>query len=325
MKLLTGDIGGTNTRLAVYDLAKGRFVDGAARVYPSPGHASLAAILEQFRGEYGAAIEAGCFAVAGPVRDGRSEITNLPWVVDAADISSTFGWRHVAVLNDLEAVAWGVDALDDSDWHSLNAGEPDPEGNRAVIAAGTGLGEAGLCRAYGRYHPFASEGGHADFAPADEGQARLLSWLSDKYGHVSWERVVSGAGLVDLYAWCCERREAPRPDWLAQATDPAAAISAAALDGRDEACVEALDIFVRCYGAEAGNLALKQMARGGIYLAGGIAPKLLERLQQGDFMQAFTAKGRMGKLLESMPVRVVTNDQVSLLGAAAYASERLAG
>jgi glucokinase len=324
MKLLTGDIGGTNTRLAVYDLAEDRFVDSAARVYASPDYASLAAILEQFCGQSGVVIEAGCFAVAGPVREGRSEITNLPWFVDAVGISSTFGWRDVAVLNDLEAIAWGIDALDDNDCHSLNAGDPDPQGNCAVIAAGTGLGEAGLCRAGGRYYPFASEGGHADFAPADAEQALLLSWLAHKYGHVSWERVVSGTGLVDLYAWCRKRRQVPVPDWLVQAVDPAATISAAALDGRDEACVEALDIFIRCYGAEAGNLALKQMATGGVYLAGGIAPKLLERLQQGDFMQAFTAKGRMGKLLQSMPVRVLTNDRVSLLGAVAYARDRFA-
>jgi glucokinase len=296
MKLLTGDIGGTNTRLAVYDLAEGRLVDGAAGVYPSGDYPSLPAILAAFCGQCGSVIDAGCFAVAGPVRNGRSEITNLP----------------------------GIDALDDSDCITLNAGEPDAGGNRAVIAAGTGLGQAGLCRSAGHYHPFASEGGHADFAPADAEQARLLSWLADKYGHVSWERVVSGPGLVDLYGYCRERRQAPMPDWLVQAEDPAATISAAALDGRDEACRDALDIFVRCYGAEAGNLALKQMATAGVYLAGGIAPKLLERLQQGDFMQAFTAKGRMGKLLKSIPVRIVINGQVSLLGAAAYARDRFA-
>lgn len=324
MKLLTGDIGGTNTRLAVYDLAEGRLVDGAAEVYPSGDYPSLPAILAAFCGQCGSVIDAGCFAVAGPVRNGRSEITNLPWVVDAAGIGTAFGWRDVALINDLEAIAWGIDALDDSDCITLNAGEPDAGGNRAVIAAGTGLGQAGLCRAAGHYHPFASEGGHADFAPADAEQARLLSWLADKYGHVSWERVVSGPGLVDLYGYCRERRQAPMPDWLVQAEDPAATISAAALDGRDEACRDALDIFVRCYGAEAGNLALKQMATAGVYLAGGIAPKLLERLQQGDFMQAFTAKGRMGKLLKSIPVRIVINGQVSLLGAAAYARDRFA-
>ena len=321
MKLITGDIGGTNTRLAVYDLAAGCFIDGSTQVYPSPEYASLSNILEQYCGQF-ADIGGGCFAVAGPVRNGRSEITNLPWVVDAAQIASIFGWRDVAVLNDLEAIAWGIGSLGENDIHTLNAGNPDPEGNRSVIAAGTGLGEAGLCRAGGRWHPFASEGGHTDFAPADAEQARLLSWLSDKYGHVSWERVASGTGLVDLHAWCCERRQAPLPDWVAGAADPAAALSEAALDGRDEACKDALDIFVRCYGAEAGNLALKQMATGGVYLAGGIAPKLLDRLQQGDFMQAFSDKGRMGKLLESMPDRMVTTGQVSLLGAATYAGDK---
>ena len=323
MKLITGDIGGTNTRLAVYDLAVDCFVDGATQVYPSPDYASLTGILRQFCGQF-ADIGCGCFAVAGPVRNGRSEITNLPWIVDAAEIVSTFGWRDVALLNDLEAIAWGIDVLNDDDIHTLNTGNPDPEGNRAVIAAGTGLGEAGLCRSGGRWHPFASEGGHADFAPTDAEQARLLSWLADKYGHVSWERVVSGTGLPDLHAWCCERHQAPVPAWVAGAADPAAAISGAALAGRDEVCREALDIFVRCYGAEAGNLALKQMATGGVYLAGGIAPKLLDHLQQGDFMQAFLAKGRMGKLMQTMPVRVVTNDRVSLLGAAAYARDRFA-
>ena len=324
MKLLTGDIGGTNTRLAVYDLATDGFVDGASQTYPSADFPSLEAILERFRKQYGDA-EAGCFAVAGPVRGGRSEITNLPWIVDAAAIGAAFGWSRVALLNDLEAIAWGIGALGEDDWVSLNAGDPDPEGNRAVIAAGTGLGEAGVCRSGGHWHPFASEGGHADFAPADAEQAGLLSWLAKRYGHVSWERVASGTGLVDVYAWCREQQAAPAPAWLESAPDPAAAISAAALEGSDAAAVQALDLFVRCYGAEAGNLALKQMATGGVYLAGGIAPKLLERLQQGDFMQAFTAKGRMGKLLQSMPVRVVTNGQVSLLGAAACAKERFAG
>ena len=324
MKLITGDIGGTNTRLAVYDLAEGSFIDGAIQIYPSTDHASLGEILKQFCGQYDG-IGAACFAVAGPVRNGRSEITNLPWIIDAAGIASTFGWRDVALLNDLEAIAWGIDALNDEDICTLNAGNPDPEGNRAVIAAGTGLGEAGLCRAGGRWHPFASEGGHADFAPADAEQVRLLSWLSDRYGHVSWERVVSGTGLPDVHAWCCERLQAPVPAWVAEAADPAATISEAALAGRDEACRDALDIFVRCYGAEAGNLGLKQMATGGVYLAGGIAPKLLDRLQQGDFMEAFFAKGRMGKLMQSMPVRVVTNGRVSLLGAVAYARDMFAG
>ena len=324
MKLITGDIGGTNTRLAIYDLANGRFVDGAMQVYPSSDFPSLTAMLALFCRQFPGA-GAGCFAVAGPVRHGRSEVTNLPWVIDAAEIATAFGWHDVALLNDLEAIAWGIDGLAETDCHTLNAGKPDPEGNRAVIAAGTGLGEAGLCRSGGRWHPFASEGGHADFAPADAEQARLLAWLADKYGHVSWERVASGTGLVDLYEYCRERRQAPRPDWLAEAADPGAAISAAALDGRDEACVEALDIFISCYGAEAGNLALKQMATGGVYLAGGIAPKLLDRLQQGDFMQAFTTKGRMGKLLQSMPVQIVTNGRISLLGATAYASDRFTG
>ena len=322
MKILCGDIGGTGTRLAVYDLAGRQFVDGAAQVYASADYASLEAIVARFRERF-AGIEAACFAVAGPVRNGCSRITNLPWIVDAAAVAGAFGWRDVLLLNDLEAVAWGIGLLDESDWFSLNAGEEDLQGNRAVIAAGTGLGQAGLCRAGDRWHPFATEGGHADYAPADAQQAQLLAWLAKRYGHVSWERVVSGLGLVDLHAFCRERRGEPEPDWLAGADDPAAAISAAALEGRDEACGEALDIFVRCYGAEAGNLALKHMATGGVYLAGGIAPKLLERLRQGDFMQAFTDKGRMGKLLHAMPVRVVINGQVPLLGAAACVRDRL--
>lgn len=321
MKVLTGDIGGTKTRLAVVELAGGKHEIGLEQVYPSADYPSLDAILTDYTQGMDTAIDRAGFGVAGPVRDGRSETTNLPWCIDAGALAAAFGWQQVALLNDLEAVAWGIEALDEQDVCVLNAGAEDVSGNRAVIAAGTGLGEAGLCRRGGHDLPFASEGGHAAFAPAGEREIALLEWLARRYDHVSWERVVSGPGLVNIHAFLRDYHRTPAPDWLSerlQSGDSAAAISTAALNAEDAICTEALDMFVRCYGAEAGNQALKLMATGGVYLAGGIVPKILSRLQQGDFLEAFCAKGRMSALLRAMPVRVILNKHVALLGPARY-------
>jgi len=324
LKVLSGDVGGTTTRLALFDMAAGRTELLERRDYTSADYASFTKILADFSTHTDTDCSAACFGVAGPVRAGRSRITNLPWTIDAHALEAGFGWPRVGLLNDLEAIAWGIGALGEEDVCVLNAGQPDDHGHQAVIAAGTGLGQAGRIRVGEHYHPVACEGGHADFAPGSPTEAALLAWLEARFGHVSWERVVSGTGLVNIHAFLSKHRKAATPGWLQEAMqegDAAAAITDAAQTGTDAVCREALDLFIRCYGAEAGNLALKLMATGGVFIAGGIAPKLIGRLQQGDFMEAFCAKGRMQGLMETMPVKVLRNERASLLGPAVWAAQ----
>ena len=326
LKLLSGDIGGTRVRLALFDMAAGKAEVLEQRTYTSADYSTFTEILADFSSRTDSACAAACFGVAGPVEAGRSRITNLPWTIDARELEATFGWPRVGLLNDLEAIAWGIGALEEQDFCTLNAGQTRAGGNQAVIAAGTGLGQAGRVWDGRRHRPLACEGGHADFAPGSPTETALLAWLEARFDHVSWERVVSGQGLVNIHAFLRDHRKVKTPGWLQeqlQAGDAAAAISNAALAGRDEICREALDLFIRCYGAEAGNLALKLMATGGVFVAGGIAPQLIERLQQGDFLAAFCAKGRMQGLMEAMPVRVLLNERASLLGPAVYAAQLL--
>jgi glucokinase len=320
--ILAGDIGATNARLALYRPEGERFVEIAARVYPSRDYDGLEPIALDFAGGGRRPIRAACFGVPGPVRDGRSATTNLPWIVDAAALARALKIDRAWLLNDLEASAWGLDALDPGDVVDLAGGGPAPPGNAALIAAGTGLGEAGLFWDGRRRRPFATEGGHASFAPADARQQALLAWLLPRFGHVSWERLVSGPGLLNIYEFLRDTGEGTEPSWLRAALrdgDPPAVIGRAALDGSSELCGRALDLFVTLYGAEAGNLALKLMATGGVYVGGGIAPRILPRLRDGRFLEAFRSKGRMRPLLEAMPVRVVVNQKTPLLGAARFA------
>lgn len=321
--ILAGDIGGTKTRLALYHPGRPPRVV-AEKTFPSREHDRLESIVAAFRAVHPDPIEAASFGIAGPVRDGRSATTNLPWVVESPALAALLGLpaHAVGLLNDLEATAWGLMALGPDDLRTLAAGSPDAEGNSAMIAAGTGLGEAGLFWDGRRHRPFATEGGHADFAPRGPVEDALLEWLRRRHGRVSWERVVSGPGLVNIHAFLCETRRKPAPGWLAEAMeigDAAAAISEAGLAGGDTEATEALDLFVGLYGAEAGDLALKMMALGGVFVGGGIAPRIIERLAAGGFMTAFLAKGRMESLMQSMPVRVVLNDRAALLGAALHA------
>jgi glucokinase len=321
--ILAGDIGGTKTRLALFNVTGLQLDTLIEHSYPSRQYASLNAILEEFTGTHDHLPDAACFGIAGPVRDNKADATNLPWHISAADIARRFRIKQVALLNDLEATAWGLRALDEDDFQLLNTGTPDPAGNAAIIAAGTGLGEAGLARAGDSFKPFATEGGHTAFSPCSELEIELLRFLMDRYGHVSWERVLSGPGLVNLHEFLCRYRNQPIPDWLQQEMrdgDPAAAISRAAQSGLDALSSEALELFAHLYGAEAGNLALKMMASGGIYLGGGIAPRILGQLTAGTFMSAFMAKGRMRPLLEQIPVRVILNDRTALYGPAVFAT-----
>jgi glucokinase len=308
--ILAGDIGGTNTRLA--------FVDGdprlpvALEIYPSGEHASLEEIVRAFLDAHPAELAAACFGVAGPVRDGHVRVTNLAWPVDAASVAAALGLERVLLLNDLEANAWGIAALGPDDFHVLNEGRVDARGNAAVCSAGTGLGEAGLYWDGERHHAFACEGGHTDFAPLSDAQEGLREFLVREHGHVSYERVCSGIGLVNIYRYLAG----------GCALD-AAEISRLALAGTDATAVAALDLMVEIYGAEAGNLALKLMATGGVYLGGGIPPRILPKLEAGSFMRAFTDKGRFVDLLGGVPVRVILNDRTALMGAALHAAASL--
>ncbi|MCK5481302.1 MAG: glucokinase, partial [Gammaproteobacteria bacterium] len=300
MKVLSGDIGGTKTRLSIVDLESGYPEMAQECEFQSRDFHSFGEVLGEYLSRSDSIADVACFGVAGPVRDGLCETTNLPWIIDAEKIKAEYGWSNVTLINDLEAVAWGISMLGADDFFILNAGKPETASNAAVIAAGTGLGQAGLCWDGQRYIPFACEGGHADFAPANKTEVAFSDWLAEQYGHVSWERVASGMGLVNIYEFLLEYRDATSPEWLVGemcSGDAAAAISGAAMAGRDVICIEALDMFVRFLGAESGNLALKMMATGGVYIAGGIAPRILERLKQADFMEAFCAKGRMSSLM----------------------------
>jgi glucokinase len=317
--ILAGDIGGTNTRLAIVETVKGHFNFLAEEIYASREEPSLESALRKFLSKPLYPIRAACLGVAGPVREGRCEATNLPWVIDSQKIALELNLPRVNLINDLEASAYGIAELGTKDFEVLNQGTPDGQGNRAVISAGTGLGEAALFWDGREYRPFASEGGHADFAPRNHLEMDLLDYLLKRHARVSGERVISGQGLFNIYQFLKDTGRAEGPKWLVdqmRQKDPPAVITENALKGKSPLCTQALDLFVSLYGAEAGNMALKIMATGGVYLGGGIAPKIIAKLRDPVFMNAFTAKGRMRPLLQTIPVRVILNPKVALLGAA---------
>lgn len=326
MKILAGDVGGTNSRMAVFDARDDHLEQLWTTTFPSRQHKSLVEVVRTASIDSKQTVDAASFGVAGPVRNGVCRATNLPWTIDAREIAAALELPSAGLINDLEANAYGLAALGPADLLTLQRGDPDARGNAALISAGTGLGEAGLYWDGSAHHPFASEGGHASFAPdmasARELDFELLRWLAERLGHVSWERVLSGPGLYNIYQFLRERGVASEPAELAQriaAGDPGAAITQAALKGEFDLAVQALMMFTRFYGAEAGNIALKLMATGGVYIGGGIAPRIASWLQKPIFLDAFLDKGRMRPLLESMPVRVVLNDRTALLGAARHA------
>lgn len=323
--ILAGDIGGTNSRLACFDVTATHLIPVVAETFPSRAYTSLGAIVRTFITAHHVRVTHACFGIAGPVRHGRSDAINLAWAVDGQQLAQQLGLPTVWLINDLEANAYGALALPPEDFVTLNEGSPDATGNAAVIAAGTGLGEAGLYWDGKQHWPFASEGGHATFAPNDALQIALLQHLQAQFTHVSWERVLSGPGLYSVYTFLRDTGRGSEPAWLAaelQQEDPAAAITRAALAQTCELCVQALDLFVALYGAEAGNLALKVMATGGLFVGGGIAPKIIDKLREPTFMRAFCDKGRLQPLLEAIPVRVMLNEQAGLYGAARCAALR---
>jgi glucokinase len=316
--ILVGDIGGTNARLGLFEPGAARPSLVTVETYAS-SEGSLKAHLLAFRARHGLQLEAAAIGIAGPVAAGRVATTNLPWTIEAAELARVLGVRKVVLMNDLEALAWSLDMLGAEGIAELQPGGANAIGNRAVIAAGTGLGEVVIAQAGDRTVVLASEGGHADFAPRTELEIALLRWLVARHGRASWERVLSGRGLHEVYQFLRETRPGEEPAWLSEelrAGDPAAVISGAALDGRSERCAEALDLFASVYGAEAGNLALRALATGGVYLGGGIAPQILPWLRRPPFLAAFLAKGRLRPLLEDTPVRVILDTRAGLLGAA---------
>jgi glucokinase len=323
--ILAGDIGGTNARLAYFQPQNGHLRLVSERTFPSREHSELGEIVSQFLDDSGTQPEAACFGIAGPVRNGRVETSNLPWVIEQSRLAKQIHLPATLLINDLEASAWGIGALSAGDLVTLNQVSGPAVGNQAVIAPGTGLGEAGLFWDGNRHHVFASEGGHTDFGPQGDLQIELVRFLQAQFGHVSYERILSGPGLVNVYEFLRDSgcgKESPEFAAAIENGDPAAVISGAAIDGSDKLAEKALDIWIAVYGAEAANLALKVMATGGLFLAGGISPKVLAKLKGPVFMQSFLDKGRLRPLLEAIPVQVVTNEKAGLLGAARCASVR---
>jgi len=321
--ILAGDIGGTHTRLALFEKNEQGFLTIVEEKFSSSAYQSLSKIVQNFLENKSHSVNCACFGVAGPVQGKTAKITNLTWIADTDSIAELLGHYRIKLINDLEANAYGLNELNDNDFLILNKGESNPTGNRAIISAGTGIGEAGLFNKDGELRPFATESGHADFAPRNELEIELLRYLLTKFERVSLERVVSGLGLQNIYNFLRDTKRAEEPIWLAKEikknSDIGAVISQNGLEGKSAICEQTLDIFVSLYGAEAGNMALRLLATGGIYIGGGIAPKILPKLREKLFLDSFLSKGRMREVLELMPVRVILNDKAALLGAAHFA------
>lgn len=325
--LLAGDIGGTKTKLAVFSQEGGWRVPIAEETFPSANYTGLEVVVRKFLAKHDFKIERACFGVAGPVVEGAATITNLPWVMEERQLAQDLDFPYVSLLNDLEAIAHAVPFLKAEDLYTLNAGQPVPQGTLAVIAPGTGLGEAYLTWSGSVYKAHNSEGGHADFAPTNFLELELLRYVMQRFPHVSYERVCSGKGIPNIYAYLKDSGYAEEPSWLAErlaaTTDRTPIIINAALDPAMacELCTATINTFVAILGAEAGNLVLKVLANGGIYIGGGIPPRILPYLDRERFMQAFQHKGRFSEMISQVPVHVILNPDIALLGAASYGFE----
>ena len=331
--ILAGDVGGTKVHLALYNFAEGRLVQLREEKFPASEYACLEDVVNAFLSkgnEPKEGIMASCFGCPGPVRDGRLKLTNLPWTLDARDLTRSLGITHIFLINDLEANGYGIPELAKDKIFVLHEGDPGGVGHRGLISAGTGLGESVLVwdAKLRRHTPLPSEGGHVDFSPRNPREIDLLNYLHRTLnGRVSFERVVSGIGIRNIYAFLRDDRKMEEPQWLRDrlaAEDPNAVIGTCAEEGSSPICVETMNIFAAAFGAKAGNLGLTLLAAGGIYLGGGIAPKVLKLMQNGQFTDAFLDKGRMRPILETVPVRIILDDTCALLGAAAYAENRAA-
>jgi glucokinase len=323
--LLAGDIGGTKTRLGLFSPAGKNLSLVACRTFPSREYDGLESIISEFLQDH-RQISGASFGVAGPIVRGRAIATNLPWTLSEHTLARFLAIPYVALINDLVANAYGIAALSGKDFVVLQKGRKTP-GNAALLSAGTGLGASVLFWDGNQHRPSPSEGGHIDFGPKNRNELELLKFLFERFGHVSYERILSGPGLLNIYHFLkYTRKYGPEPSWLAgqfQHSDPAAVITEAARLRKSRLCSKTLDMFVSIYGAAAGNLALQVMALDGIYLGGGIAPKIIWKLKDGTFMKAFTSKGRLSSIVGCIPVKVVMNDNAALLGAAVYAARMM--
>lgn len=324
---LVGDIGGTKTNIVVLQDDGKKYKTIYEKTFLSRDFDSLRSIVKQVVDENNFKIKAACFGVAGPVKNNRCEATNLPWIIDAKKIAEVLNVesKDVSLLNDLEAAAYGIECLEEKDFLILNQGLPVKEGTRCLVSAGTGLGESIIVWTENGYKPIPTEGGHTDFAPTTKVEVELLSFLMNKYGRVSYERILCGPGLQNVYEFFNQRTKQDISSWLLERIkkeDPSAVISEVAMSKKDEACENALDLFVSVYGSEAGNLALKSLSTGGVYIGGGIAPKILEKIKEGPFLKSFTNKGRLSVMVAQMPVKVILNDKHPLLGCANYLSKK---
>jgi glucokinase len=336
--LLAGDIGGTKTILQLVETSDS---PGLHTIYQESYHSAdfpdLVPIVQQFLVKANAPIpDKACFAIAGPIVNNTAQLTNLVWFLDTERLQEELGIPHISLINDFTAVGYGILGLQEQDLHTLQVGESKPEAPIGIIGAGTGLGQGFLIKQGNNYQVFPSEGGHADFAPRNEIEFQLLKYLLGKHDiqRISVERVVSGMGIVAIYQFLRDRKVAPESPHIAQivrtweqeagqeekSVDPGAVIGNAALQGSDRLCQQTLQLFIDAYGAEAGNLALKLLPYGGLYIAGGIAPKILPLIQNSGFLLNFTQKGRMRPLLEEIPVYIILNPQVGLIGAALCAA-----
>ncbi len=326
--LLAGDIGGTKTNLAVFPSETGWRKPYAEATYTSIDYPGLESVVSEFLAQHNFPIDRASFGVAGPVVNGRATITNLSWIMDENQPQRALHIPSVRLLNDLDAIAHSVPYLETQDLHTLNEGQAVSGGAIAVIAPGTGLGEGFLTWDGSHYQAHTSEGGHADFAPANTFQVELLRYLMARFPHVSFERICSGKGLPNIYDYLKDSGYAEEPQWLAEqfatALDRSPIIVNNALDKDNacELCVATLNTFVSVLAAEAGNLALKVLSTGGVYIGGGISPRILPYLEDKQFMQAFTHKGRFTQMLAQMPVHIILNPKVALLGAAIHGFEK---
>jgi len=320
--ILAGEIGATRTRLAAFDADGNKLQLVVEKTYLSQEHGGLPEIITTFIKTEGIPVQSACFGVAGPVTAGRSKISNLPWTIDSRELANQLKLNSVGLINDLEAYAYGIDALESKDFITLSEGAEDAEGNRAVISARTGLGVAGMYWDGFRHHPFACEGGHADFSPRNRMEMELLEYLQGKHRRVSCERVLSGPGIKNIYDFLRDTKKVEEPkelrEQMSEAPDPPALISKLAAEGKTPICDQTMSLFVSIYGAETGNCALYFMSTGGIFIGGSIAAKNVNRMKDPAFMQSFLAKGRMTQLLQQMPVKIVLNDDSGIIGAARY-------
>ena len=323
--VMAADVGGTKTNLALFQIENGTLTLLKEKSYRTKMYKSFVEMVHDFHDGDSPSTDGACLGVAGPVHHGKVRGTNFPWEIDREEIHEELNIPFVSVINDMEANAYGLAALDENDFDTLKNGSNIP-GNAVLISPGTGLGEAGLFWDGSHYHPFASEGGHCDFSPRNELDLEILNFLQEKYGHVSWERLISGPGILDIYAVLRNLSGKQEPQWLQEKLekgDPSIVITETALDGKDPICIETLEVFIRFLAIESAQLALKFKATGGIYIGGGIMPNIINGINREGFCTNFIDAGRMKSLLQMVPVKIILNEKTALLGAAYYAAMSL--